>query len=204
LIHSAAGGVGSMLVQMSKLLGLSPVVGVVGRTSKVDAAKALGCDVVIDKSQQDLWKEARQASPSGYSAVMDSSGVATITQSYEHLAQTGRLIVFGFHTNLPLGNASLSPIDWIRMGFKMAKMPTFDPMEMGSDNKAVLAFNLSFFSNETVMLSNLFSQILQWIEEGKLQCPRIVEMSMSDVGEAHGLLQSGATVGKIVVTTSDA
>jgi synaptic vesicle membrane protein VAT-1 len=204
LIHSAAGGVGSMLVQMSKLLGLSPVVGVVGRTSKVDAAKALGCDVVIDKSQQDLWKEARRASPNGYSAVMDSSGVATIAQSYEHLAQTGRLVVFGFHTNLPLGNASLSPIDWIRMGFKMVRMPTFDPMEMGSDNKAVLAFNLSFFSNETMMLSNLFSQILQWIEEGKLQCPRIVEMSMSEVGEAHGLLQSGATVGKIVLTTRDA
>ena len=39
-----------MLVQMSKLLGLSPVVGVVGRTSKVDAARALECDVVIDKS----------------------------------------------------------------------------------------------------------------------------------------------------------
>jgi synaptic vesicle membrane protein VAT-1 len=83
-------------------------------------------------------------------------------------------------------------------------MPTFDPMEMGSANKAVLAFNLSFFSNETVMLSNLFSQILQWIEEGKLQCPRIVEMPMSQVREAHGLLQSGATVGKIVLTTNDA
>eukprot|EP00957_Ditylum_brightwellii_P070907 5388470-Ditylum_brightwellii.AAC.1 len=45
LIHSAAGGVGSMLVQMSKILGLSPVVGVVGSSSKVNEAKALGCDV---------------------------------------------------------------------------------------------------------------------------------------------------------------
>lgn len=55
LIHSAAGGVGSMLVQLSRLLELSPIVGVVGRTSKVEAARALGCDVVIDKSQEDLW-----------------------------------------------------------------------------------------------------------------------------------------------------
>jgi synaptic vesicle membrane protein VAT-1 len=203
LIHSAAGGVGSMLVQMSKLLGLSPVVGVVGRTAKVEAAKALGCDVVIDKSRDDVWAAARAASPDGYSAIMDSSGVATITQSYEHLAQTGRLIVFGFHTNLPLGNDSLSPLEWIRMGLRMGKMPKFDPMEMGSSNKAVLAFNLSFFSNEREMLSSLFSQILVWIEEGKLQCPRVVELPMSEVGEAHALIQSGATVGKIVLRTSE-
>lgn len=75
LIHSAAGGVGSMLVQMSKLLGLSPIVGVVGRTSKVDAAKALGCDVVIDKSQQQqqqsLWSVARAVSPTGYASILD-------------------------------------------------------------------------------------------------------------------------------------
>jgi synaptic vesicle membrane protein VAT-1 len=203
LIHSAAGGVGGMLVQMSKLLGLSPIVGVVGRTDKVDAAKALGCDVVIDKSQDDLWADARAASPDGYAAIMDANGVATIAQSYEHLAQTGRLIVYGFHTNLPIGNDSLSPIEWIRMGIKMNKMPKFDPMEMGSSNKAVLAFNLSFFSNEREMLSNLFTQIIVWIEQGKLQCPRVMEMPMSEIREAHDLIQSGTTVGKIVLTTTE-
>jgi synaptic vesicle membrane protein VAT-1 len=54
LIHSAAGGVGGMLVQMSKLLELHPVVGIVGRSSKVDHAKSLGCDTVIDKSSFSL------------------------------------------------------------------------------------------------------------------------------------------------------
>lgn len=202
LIHSAAGGVGGMLVQMSKLLGLSPIVGVVGRISKVDAAVALGCDVVIDKSQDDIWAMAKAAAPLGLATIMDSSGVATIAKSYEHLAPTGRLIVFGFHTNLPLGNDSLSPFDWIYMGLKMRRMPKFDPMEMGSSNKAVLAFNLSFFSTERTMLSNLFTQILQWLEEGKLQCPRVLEMPMEHVCEAHALIQSGTTVGKIVLTTS--
>lgn len=191
-----------MLVQMSKLLGLSPIVGVVGRISKVDAAVALGCDVVIDKSQDDIWAMAKAAAPLGFATIMDSSGVATITKSYEHLAPTGRLIVFGFHTNLPLGNDSLSPFDWIYMGLKMRRMPKFDPMEMGSSNKAVLAFNLSFFSTERTMLSNLFTQILQWLEEGKLQCPRVLEMPMEHVCEAHALIQSGTTVGKIVLTTS--
>jgi len=203
LIHSAAGGVGGMLVQMSKLLGLGPVVGVVGRTAKVEAAKALGCDVVIDKSTTpDLWGSAEEASPDGYAAIMDSSGVATLTESYEHLAPTGRLIVFGFHTNLPIGKDSLSPFEWIKMAFRMRKMPKFDPMTMGSQNKAILAFNLSFFSNEREMLSSLFSQILEWINNGKLQCPRVVELPLEQIREAHDLIQSGTTVGKIVLTTS--
>jgi NADPH:quinone reductase-like Zn-dependent oxidoreductase len=202
LIHSAAGGVGSMLVQMSRLLGLSPVVGVVGRGNKVDAAKALGCDVVIDKSSEDLWAAAEAASPAGYATVMDASGVQTIAQSYEHLAMTGRLIVYGFHTNLPLGKDSLSPIEWIRMGMKMSKMPKFDPMEMGGVNKAVMGFNLSFFANEREMLSSLFSQIITWIEEGKLHCPRVVELPMEEIREAHDLIQSGRTIGKIVLNTS--
>ena len=200
LIHSAAGGVGSMLVQLSKLLGLSPIVGVVGRTSKVDAAKALGCDVVIDKSQQDLWPAAREAAPDGYSCVMDSNGVDTIEQSYMHLAMTGRLVVYGFHTNLPMGKDMLSPLEWIRMASKQQRMPKFDAMEMGSDNKAVLAFNLSFFSQETAMLADFFGVVLDWLREGKLTCPPITEFEgLASISEAHDLIQSGKSVGKLIV-----
>lgn len=200
LIHSAAGGVGSMLVRLSKLLGLSPIVGVVGRTNKVQEAQALGCDVVIDKSVQDLWKEAETAAPEGYSCVMDSNGVSTMEQSYAHLTMTGRLIVYGFHTNLPMGSDMLSPLQWIRMAMKQKKMPKFDPMEMGSDNKAVLAFNLSFFADERKMLSDFFDQVLEWIQEGKLECPRItVFEGLDKIAEAHDLIQSGKSVGKIIV-----
>jgi NADPH:quinone reductase-like Zn-dependent oxidoreductase len=126
LIHSAAGGVGSMLVQLSRLLGLSPVVGVVGRTAKVEAAQALGCHVVIDKSQENLWEAARAACPDGYAAVMDSNGVSTIQESYNHLSMTGRLIVYGFHSNLPMGRDMLSPLEWVGMALKQQRMPQFD------------------------------------------------------------------------------
>ena len=200
LIHSAAGGVGSMLVQLSKLLGLSPVVGVVGRTSKVEAAKSLGCDVVIDKSQQDLWEVALKAAPNGYSCVMDSNGVDTIEKSYAHLAMTGRLIVYGFHTNLPMGKDMLSPWEWIRMASKQQRMPKFDAMEMGSENKAVLAFNLSFFSEERDMLADFFGIVLDWIRDGKLNCPQVAQFEgLDSISGAHDLIQSGKSVGKLII-----
>ena len=199
MIHSAAGGVGSMLVQMSKILGLHPIVGVVGSASKVEAAKRLGCDVVIDKSQEDLWEKAREVVPNGYKTIMDANGVSTLQQSYDHLAPTGRLVVFGFHSNLPMGRDSLNPLEWIKMAKKMNKMPAFDPMFLTVDNKSVLGFNLSFFADEKEVVSELFDQICVWLEAGLLRCPRVAIFDIDDIADAHTLIQSGSSVGKIVV-----
>ena len=202
LIHSAAGGVGSMLVQMSKILGLHPIVGVVGSTSKVKEAKSLGCDVVIDKSKENLWKCAEEAAPhDGYKVIMDANGISTLQNSYEHLAPTGRLIVFGFHSNLPVGKDMLSPMEWIRMAQKMNSMPKFDAMDLTVENKAVLGFNLSFFSGEGELVSKLFDQICEWLNDGCLRFPRVQTMDISEIAEAHTLIQSGSSIGKIVINT---
>jgi len=214
LIHSCAGGVGSMLVQMSKILALSPVVGVVGLTTKVDAAKSLGCDVVIDKSsyskKQDWWKVAKEAcccseggdSGGGYKIVADPNGVSTLKESYQHLGPTGRLIVFGFHSNLPMGQDMLHPLNWVRMIIKMLRMPQFDAMDLVESNKSVLGFNLSFFVDQVDMLTCLYDQIETWFQNGHLRCPRVVEMKMEDVQDAHALIQSGKSIGKIVIQTN--
>jgi len=199
LIHSAAGGVGSMLIQMSKILGLHPIVGVVGSTSKVKSAKALGCDVVIDKSKEDLWKRASEVVGNGYKTIMDANGVSTLQQSYDHLAPTGRLVIFGFHSNLPMGRDSLNPFEWIKMAKKMGKMPAFDPMSLTVDNKSVMGFNLSFFADEKEVVSELFDQICKWLEAGLLKSPNVAVFDMNNISDAHTLIQSGSSVEKIIV-----
>lgn len=206
LIHSAAGGVGSMLIQMAKLLGMSPVVGIVGSTTKIEAVRDLGCDVVIDKSaygkdSMAMWKALEEAAPNGFAAIFDANGVSTLQKSYEHLSPTGRLIVYGFHSNLPLGRDMLSPLEWIRMAFRQSCMPSFDPMQMTVSNKSVLAFNLSFFAEEKQLVSSLLDQIVQWLMARQLRCPTITEMSMDDIASAHDYLQSGKSIGKIVIRT---
>lgn len=206
LIHSAAGGVGSMLVQMSKILNLHPIVGVVGASSKVDEARALGCDVVVDRSRYrgddgGMWAEVERASPGGYGAVMDANGVSTFRRSYEHLCPTGRLVVFGFHSNLPVGRDVLSPVEWVKMAWKGGKMPAFDPMDMVTENKSVMAFNLSFFADEKEVVGELFEQVCVWLGKGLIRCPRVTTMEFEQIAEAHGLLQSGLSVGKIVIKT---
>jgi synaptic vesicle membrane protein VAT-1 len=184
---------------MAKTLGAFPIVGLVGRAEKMDVARTLGCDHVFVRTENNLWDKIEDVAPQGFSAVMDASGVETLSQSYDHLAMVGRLVVYGFHTNLPVGKDSLNPLEWVRMAFKKEKMPKYDAMDMVENNKAVLGFNLSFFSQELGVLSELFDQVLQWIEEGKIHCPRVSELSMGEIRQAHDLIQSGATVGKIVL-----
>ena len=95
LIHSAAGGVGSMLVQMCKILGHSPVVAVVGSPAKEDYCRTLGADHVIVKSRQNLWEEAEKISKNGYICIFDANGIETLSQSYAHLTRCGRLVTYG-------------------------------------------------------------------------------------------------------------
>ena len=64
LVHSAAGGVGSALVQLGKIAGYK-VVGVVESSHKIDFVSAYGADAVIDKSHHDLWQATEQIAPEG-------------------------------------------------------------------------------------------------------------------------------------------
>ena len=68
LVHSAAGGVGTMLCQMGAIIGCK-VVGVVGGAHKVQYALEHGCHHVIDKSSESLWPRAEDLAPDGYHAV---------------------------------------------------------------------------------------------------------------------------------------
>ena len=145
----------------------------------------------------------RAASPKGYSAIMDANGVTTLGKSYEHLAQSGRLIVYGFHTNLPRGVGLLSPLAWASMAVGLLSMPRFDSMQMVLDSKSVLGFNLSFFAEEHELIARYLSQIVGWLESRDLKVAKITPFELSQVAEAHKLIQSGTSTGKLVVSTAN-
>lgn len=200
LVHSAAGGVGGMLVQMARLLGCEPVVAVVGAPHKVAACVESGAHVVIDKSAEELWAAARRAAPDGYAAIFDANGVATLAQSYAHLARTGALVVYGFHTNLP-NSSLLNPLRWAAMALALFRLPRFDPLDLVLNSRSVHGFNLSFFAGEAKLLDAYIEQIHSWVNEGKLAPARCAHFAMREAPLAHDLIQSGQSVGKIVCMT---
>lgn len=195
LIHSAAGGVGSSLVQLAKIAGLH-VVGVVGRCEKVQLVRSLGADHVIDKSKEDLWQKAKEYSPEGYDVILDANGVETLGASYKHLRPTGKLVCYGFHTMMPKTGGR---INWLKLAWNFIRTPRFNPLDMTTTNKSVVTFNLSFLFDRTDLLGEAMNAMLPWLEEGKIKVAKVTAYPASEVGRAHADLESGKTVGKLVL-----
>lgn len=196
LVHSAAGGVGSALVQLGKIAGCK-VVGVVGGANKVEVVRALGADHVIDKRGCDLWDAAKSHAARGYDIVLDANGVETLRQSYEHLATPGRLVIYGFHTMIPRGRGRPN---WPQLAWNYVRTPRFNPLDLVNRNRSVLGFNLSYMFDQKASFMAALEKLSVWIEEGKLVAPPVTCFALDDVATAHRAIQSGATVGKLVLT----
>lgn len=195
LVHSAAGGVGCALVRLAKLSGCT-VVGVVGATHKVATVEALGADAVIDKSTQDLWVEAKKHAPKGYDIIFDANGVATLQDSYRHLSAPGKLVVYGFHTMLPRTGGRPN---WLKLVWSWLRTPRFNPLDMTTENRSVLAFNLSYLFESQEILTEAMGQLLNYVSEGQLPPPQVTTYPFANVGEAHRDLESGQTTGKLAL-----
>ncbi len=194
LVHSAAGGVGSALCQLGRLAGCR-VIGVVGSTHKCKEALAMGASEVIDKSHQKLWLQAERLAPQGFQAVFDANGVSTLAQSYAHLAPMGKLCIFGFASMLPHDGK----LNWLKMAWDWLRTPRFNPLDMTQSNKSVLAVNLSFLSAHAGLLRSGMQELLTLFAEEKLSPPAITEFALADAAKAQALIESGKTVGKLVL-----
>jgi len=75
-----------------------------------------------------------------------------VQASYDHLASTGHLVVYGFHSNVPKASPWLSPAAWASMALGMARLPRFDPMDLVTTSRSVSGFNLSFFADEAELI----------------------------------------------------
>ncbi|MBO1416836.1 NADPH:quinone oxidoreductase family protein [Streptomyces sp. FH025] len=96
LVHAAAGGVGSAAVQLGRAAG-ARVIAVVGGRAKAEAARALGADLVVDRTAEDFVAAVKEATGGrGADVVFDPVGGAAYTGSTKCVAFEGRIVVVGF------------------------------------------------------------------------------------------------------------
>ena len=95
LFHAAAGGVGQILCQWAKSIGVK-VIGTVGSDEKIDLAKKYGCDEVINYSKENFSKKVMELTDGkGIPVVYDGVGKSTFEKSCECLQVRGTMISFG-------------------------------------------------------------------------------------------------------------
>ncbi|APU43646.1 MULTISPECIES: NADPH:quinone oxidoreductase family protein [unclassified Streptomyces] len=96
LVHAAAGGVGSAAVQLGKAAGAT-VIGVVGGKDKACTAEELGCDLVVDRTAEDIAARVKEFTAGrGADVVYDPVGGDAYTASTRCVAFEGRIVVVGF------------------------------------------------------------------------------------------------------------
>ena len=178
LLHAAAGGVGLIVSQWAKLLGLT-VIGTVSSEAKAEVARAHGCDHVINYSHEDFAKRVRELTDGvGVNVVFDSVGKNTFMGSLDSLKRRGLLVC--------VGTAS-GPI------------PEFNP--------ALLAMKGSLFVTRPALAdyiadpaekADLAGELFDLVGSGKIKIEINQHYSLQDAVQAHRDLESRKTTGSSI------
>lgn len=194
LVHAAAGGVGSLLIQLAKKNG-AEVFAKIGSSKKEGLVKELGADHVIDYSKSDYSEQIlRILGENRLDVSFNPVAGDTFKKDFKLLGSAGRLFLFG-GSQLSSGKwGILSALNFIR---KMGR-----PLPIGymMRSKSVLGVNmLKIADNKPAVLAECLKAVVQLHDEGKLKPQTGGEFSVDQFEKAFQLLASGKSTGKVAV-----
>lgn len=180
VIHAAAGGVGTIAVQLAKHMG-ARVIASASSQAKRDLALSLGADVAIDATANDL-KLAIETANNGkkVDAVLEMVGGPTFDASLEALAPFGRLVTFGM--------ASRTAPKEIQVGSLMAS------------SRAVIGFWLNHcVARAGTMFYPQIAELFDLTERGILRPVVGTSYPLAEAERAHEDLRARHSIGKLVL-----
>ena len=179
LLHAAAGGVGLILSQWAKALGVK-VIGTVGSNDKFDIAKAHGCAHVINSSSEDVAKRVREITKGeGVPVVYDGVGQATLIASLDSLRPRGLLVSFG--------NAS-GPIKSLDLGLLSSRGSLY-----------VTRPTLMSYVAKDKDFAETAKDLVDIVKSGKVKIPVNQRYALKDAAQAHRDLEARRTTGTTVL-----
>ena len=109
LVHAAAGGVGGLSVQMAKLMGASPVIATASTQEKLELAKDLGADVLINYTEEDWAEQVREATDgNGADVILEMVGEDFPQKNLQCLNVFGRRLSSGLRVGTGVASCLLS------------------------------------------------------------------------------------------------
>jgi NADPH2:quinone reductase len=179
VIHAAAGGVGTIAIQLAKLWG-AKVIAVASTESKRELALSLGADIAIAADQEKLLAailEANDGKP--VDLVLEMVGGKTFDVSLEALAPFGRLITFG-------------------MASRTAPTPIHPGVLIGG-TKTITGFWLAHCFGNKELLNDVITELFSLVIDGKLKPVIGATFGLSQATQAHQAMLARETTGKITL-----
>jgi NADPH2:quinone reductase len=179
LLHAAAGGVGLILSQWAKALGVT-VIGTVGSADKVQIARDHGCDHVINSSTENIVARVKEITGGkGLPVVYDGVGQSTFMTSLDCLQPRGLLVVFG--------NAS-GPVKAFDLGLLASRGSLY-----------VTRPTLMTYTATDEDLKETAEDLVAMVESGKVKIPVNQRYPLAEVVQAHRDLESRKTTGTTIL-----
>lgn len=171
LVHAAGSGVGTAAVQIAKLFG-ARVIATAGSDAKLEKARALGADEVVNYETQDFVQEVKRLTEKrGVEVVFEHVGKKTWEKSILAAGVGGRIVTVGATTG-------------------------YDPL---TDLRHVFFRQLSILGSTMGSAGELL-EVLRFVGEGKLRPVVDRVLPLADHAKAHAALSERAQFGKIVLT----
>jgi NADPH2:quinone reductase len=182
VVHAAAGGVGTLAVQLAKRFGAGRVIGVASSPEKRELAARLGADATVDAGAEDLNAALREANGGAkVDVVLEMVGGSTFEQSLKALAPFGRLVHFG------------------QAGREGA--PKLDPGALMARSQGVIGFWLVHMMRRPDLMTAAMDDMFAAVQAGELEPIVGGTYSLEDARQAHEDIRARKTTGKLVLTT---
>lgn len=189
LVHAAAGGVGSLLLQLAKLQGARIVIATAGSSEKLDLAARLGADIAISYRDDD-WSDQVKARTDGAgpALIFESVGGDIRRQSLDILAPSGELVIYG---GTAVGGFFDDPLDGAQVGNLIVR------------NQAVRGFSmwplLPDRDAARQLVGSIFDALFDLVRERKLNPVIGGRYPLEEAALVHKGMEERQTVGKSVL-----
>ena len=178
LIHSGAGGVGLLLIQMAKMAG-ARVITTVSTKEKSAIAQDAGADHIILNSQENIADEVMKiTNDQGVQVVYDAVGKDTFEESVASLSPRGYLVSYG---------AASGPVPPVPLS-------VLNPKSLFLTRPTLVSYTAT-----REELEQRSADVLGWVKTGKLQVKIHGRYALKDAAEAHRDLQGRFTSGKLLL-----
>ncbi|MBM3185783.1 MAG: zinc-binding dehydrogenase [Bacteroidetes bacterium] len=194
LIHAAAGGVGSILIQLCKRKG-STVIAKVGSDKKIDAVLGLGADYALNYNKSEYVEEIKRILKGDrLDASFNPVAGSTMKKDLALLGSGGRLFLFGGSEMVGGKFGILSTLNFLR------KMGVFIPVKLMMLSKNILGVNmLKIADNRPYVIQNCLKEVVELYHKGELKVISGGCFNYTEIAKAHQLLEEGQSMGKISV-----
>ena len=181
VVHAAAGGVGTLAVQLASKWGAGRVIATASSEEKRALAKELGADVAIDSRHENM-KEALEEANDGrkVDVVLEMTGGPVFDASLAALAPFGRLVTYG--------------------GASREEATPIDPRALMRRTRAVIGFWLVHCMQVPGMMDEAVETMLKMVADGELRTVVGGTYPLADARQAHEDLRARKTTGKLVLT----